>query len=92
MTDKDSEACRLTLDEAIKIATDLNEFVVTFDRIFSRIAFAEASSDLLVNYMSERNVRQRLATARSAVFDALERAIGQEASDRIAEEGYRHFD
>lgn len=92
MTDDDSEGCRLMLDEAIKVATDLNEFVVAFDRIFSRIAFGEASADLLVSFMSERNVRQRLAAARSAVFDALEQAIGQEAADRIAEEGYRHFD
>jgi hypothetical protein len=91
MNDGDGQHCLLTLDEAIKVGSDLNEFVVAFDQIFSRIAFSEASPDLLVSYMTERNVRRRLAEARSAVFDALERVIGQEASDRIGEEGYRHF-
>lgn len=92
MTEGGSKHCQLAVDEAIRVATDLNEFVVAFDQILSRIAFGEANSDLLTSYVSERNVRQRLASARSAMFDALERVIGQEASDRIAEEGYRHFD
>jgi hypothetical protein len=83
MTDGDGQRCLLTVDEAIKVA---------FDQILSRIAFGEASSDLLASYLSERNVRQRLASARSVIFDALERVIGQEVSDRIGEEGYRHFD
>ena len=92
MTGDGDAGCQLTLDEAKKVAGDLNEFVVAFDRIFSRIAFGEADSELLLSYMSERNFRQRLAEARSVVFDALERTIGEEAADRIAEEGYRHFD
>ena len=91
MTEGGSKHCQLAVDEAIQVAADLNEFVVAFDQIFSRIAFGDANSDLLTDYVSERNVRQRLASARSAIFDALERVIGQEASDRIAEEGYRHF-
>jgi hypothetical protein len=92
MTEGGSEHCQLTVDEAVQVASDLNEFVVAFDQILSRIAFGEASPDVLTSYLSERNVRQRLASARSTIFDALERVIGQEASDRIAEEGYRHFD
>ncbi|WP_155244308.1 hypothetical protein [Salinispora tropica] len=92
MTEGSSERCHLTVDEAIEVAADLNEFVVAFDQIFSRITFGGASSELLTSYMIERNVRQRLASARSSIFDALERVIGQEVSDRIAEQGYRHFD
>ncbi|MEV0325157.1 hypothetical protein AB0H63_01725 [Micromonospora echinospora] len=92
MTDSGGRRCSLTIDEATKVASDLNEFVVAFDQILSRIAFGEAGSDLLASYVFERNVRQRLASARSVIFDALEREIGQEASDRIAEEGYRHFE
>ena len=77
MTEGGSQHCQLAVDEAIKVASDLNEFVVAFDRIFSRIAFGEANSDLLTSYVLERNVRQRLASARSAIFDAIEEVIGQ---------------
>ncbi|GIJ33145.1 hypothetical protein [Micromonospora sediminimaris] len=76
MTEGGGKHCQLRVDEAIQIATDLNEFVVAFDQILSRIAFGEANSDLLTSYLSERNVRQRLASARSAIFDALEQVVG----------------
>lgn len=39
MTEGSSERCHLAVDEAIEVAADLNEFVVAFDQIFSRIAF-----------------------------------------------------
>ncbi|MEW2445876.1 hypothetical protein [Micromonospora marina] len=89
MTRGGGKYCELTVDEAIKVAADLNEFVVVFDQIISRVAFGGADADLLVSYVTKRDVRRRLASARSAIFGALERVIGQEASDRIAEEGYR---
>ena len=93
MTEGGIKQCQLTVDEAIQVATDLNEFVVALDQIFSRIAFGQANSDLLMSYISERNVPQRLASARSTTSSTLsEPVIGQEASDRIGEEGYRHFD
>ncbi|MEU4626867.1 hypothetical protein AB0G04_43690 [Actinoplanes sp. NPDC023801] len=92
MTDNQDATCQLALTDAIKVGSDLDEFVVAFDRIFSRIAFGEGGPDLLVTYMMERAVRERIAAARSVVFAAVERVIGEDAVERIAEEKYRHFE
>ncbi|MFK3979016.1 hypothetical protein ACI2K4_01425 [Micromonospora sp. NPDC050397] len=84
--------CRIGISDATDIATDLNEFVSTFDQIYSRIAFEGAGADLLLQYFNDRNVRSRLARARNIVFDALEAEVGQDAADEIGERGYRYFD
>ncbi|MEV4365972.1 hypothetical protein AB0J71_02805 [Nonomuraea sp. NPDC049637] len=78
----------LRLSEAIELFSDLNEFVVSLDRIRSRIAFADASPRILVDYMVDRELFQRLARARELVGDAVEAVIGDERLEEIAEEGY----
>ncbi|MEU1393890.1 MULTISPECIES: hypothetical protein [unclassified Nonomuraea] len=78
----------MRLSEAIELFSDLNEFVVSLDRIRSRIAFADASPRILVDYMVDRELFQRLARARELVGDAVEAVIGDERLEEIAEEGY----
>ncbi|MDI6103022.1 hypothetical protein QLQ12_30850 [Actinoplanes sp. NEAU-A12] len=88
----DSNPCVVSVDDMKKIATDLNEFVVCFDRIFSRLAFSDASPDILVNYMLDRDVRLRLAEARSVVWDSLREKISEEEADDLSESGYEYSD
>jgi hypothetical protein len=78
----------LPLQAGIRLAGDLNELVVSFDRIFSRMAFGTGGPELLVEYMNDRDMQARIAAARELVFDALEVVIGPKA----AENGYRHFE
>ncbi|WP_157752016.1 hypothetical protein [Actinoplanes derwentensis] len=87
----ESDDCTVSMRDMKRIAGDLNEFVVTFDQIFSRMAFGEAGPDLLVEYMLNRDVRARLAEARKVVFEVLERELGEEAADDIGESGFRYF-
>ncbi|MGW4876479.1 hypothetical protein ACWEPI_07945 [Streptomyces sp. NPDC004262] len=69
---------------------DLEEYVVSLDRVLSRIG-AGADPRLLLDYVVEYEIPSRLARAREFVGDSLERAIGAEALEKIAEqvEGYR---
>ncbi|YCK33569.1 hypothetical protein ACNF49_05575 [Actinomadura sp. ATCC 39365] len=78
----------LRLPDAIEHFSDLEEFVVSLDRIRSRIAFADASPQILVDYMVDRELFQRLARARGLVGDAVEAVIGAARLEEIAEEGY----
>ncbi|MEU5863734.1 MULTISPECIES: hypothetical protein [unclassified Nonomuraea] len=78
----------LRLPDAIELFSDLNEFVVSLDRIRSRIAFADASPQILVDYMVDRELFQRLAKWRGLLGDAVEAVIGDERLEEIAEEGY----
>jgi hypothetical protein len=86
------DPCLVPVDEMKKIACDLNEIVVCFDRIFSRLAFSGASPDILVNYMLDRDVRLRLAEARSVLWDSLRERISEEEADDLAESGFKYSD
>ncbi|MFC1430091.1 hypothetical protein ACEZDB_05390 [Streptacidiphilus sp. N1-3] len=82
----------IPLAEVIEAARDLNEYVVCFDRIFSRLATGDYSQEILADYLVDREVRQRIARLREQMFDALEASVGAEEAERIAEEAYFYED
>ncbi|MFJ6084398.1 hypothetical protein ACIQI8_23635 [Streptomyces sp. NPDC092369] len=69
---------------------DLEEYVVSLDRVLSRIGAGE-DPGILLAYVVDHGLPARLARAREFVGDSLEKAIGAEALEDIAEqvEGYR---
>ncbi|MDH6629142.1 hypothetical protein M2271_006978 [Streptomyces sp. LBL] len=69
---------------------DLEEYVVSLDRVLSRIGAGE-DPRILLEYVVEHGLPARLARAREFVGDSLEKVIGAEAVEEIAEqvEGYR---
>ncbi|WP_369233804.1 hypothetical protein AB5J56_18210 [Streptomyces sp. R21] len=69
---------------------DLEEYVVSLDRVLSRIGAGE-DPRILLEYVVEYGLPARLARARGFVGDSLEEIIGAAALEEIAEqvEGYR---
>lgn len=69
---------------------DLEEYVVSLDRVLSRIGAGE-DPRVLLEYVVEYGLPARLARARGFVGDALESVIGADALEAVAEqvEGYR---
>jgi hypothetical protein len=82
---------RLARDDLTRVFADLEEVVVSLDRILSRIG-AGAAPDILVRFVVERDLRVRLARDRTVVGDALAGVIGEEAVEEIAEAQYRYVD
>ncbi|WP_189944449.1 hypothetical protein [Streptomyces aurantiogriseus] len=64
---------------------DLEECVVSLDRVLSRIAAGE-DPRILLEYVVEYGLPTRLARAREFVGDSLEKVIGAEALEGIAEQ------
>jgi hypothetical protein len=81
----------LGLDVARSLYLDLEEYVVSLDRILSRIG-AGASPDILLGYVVDRRLFQRIAEARGAVGDALEAVVGESQMESMAEGAYRYSD
>ncbi|QIY69673.1 hypothetical protein HEP84_11370 [Streptomyces sp. RLB1-33] len=69
---------------------DLEEYVVSLDRVLSRIGAGE-DPRILLEYVVDYGLPARLARAREFVGDSLEKVIGAEALEEIADqvEGYR---
>lgn len=82
---------RFSEDDLVRLFGDLEEIVVSLDRILSRIG-AGAASDLLLRYVVERDLLSRLARDRALVGDALADIIGEQAVEEIAESQYRYVD
>lgn len=85
------EKLQIPLDDALLIFRDLEEYVVSFDRILSRIG-AGADPVTLIDYLADRDIPSRLARARGIMGELLEERIGAEAVDEIAENGYVYTD
>ncbi len=64
---------------------DLESYVVSLDRVLSRIG-AGADPGILVEYVVGHDLRVRLAWDRGFVSDSLEHVIGAEALEEIAEQ------
>jgi len=78
-------------DDLLAAFRDLEEYVVSLDRILSRIDFGGDPS-LLARYVSDRDVFRRLAKARARLTDLLEPVVGSDSLDRVAEEAYKYSD
>ncbi|MER5890525.1 hypothetical protein ABT160_42430 [Streptomyces sp. NPDC001941] len=86
------QTVKIPLNVAIDAARDLNEYVVSLDRIFSRLGTGEYDERILSDYVVDRRVLQRIAALRAHVFDALEEVVGAEKAEEIAEESYTYTD
>lgn len=82
---------RLSLVDALELFFDMNEFVISLDRISSRITWG-ADPQLLLDYIADRDVFQRLAKARGILGAAVESVIGEETLEEIAETVYCYPD
>ncbi|MFI6168527.1 hypothetical protein ACIBCN_17240 [Nocardia sp. NPDC051052] len=80
----------LPLADAIELFCDMEEFVKSLDRIRSRIAFGGADPQILVDYIVDREVFQRLAKARRRLIELVEPVIGAEQLEEIAEGVYAY--
>lgn len=88
MASDDSSCVHIPLDRAVTAARDLNELVVSLDRIMSRIASDTNDPVILAQYVADQRVIYRIAWVRSEIFDALEKVVGVRRADEIAEEGH----
>ncbi|MFG5717970.1 hypothetical protein [Streptomyces murinus] len=79
----------LGAEDALLLFRDLEEYVVSLDRILSRLATG-ADPAILADYPVDRRVAARPARARGTVGDALEAVIGAEALEDIAEGVFRY--
>jgi hypothetical protein len=82
---------RLSKGDLTTLFGDLEELVVSLDRLLSRIG-AGAEPEKLLRFVVERDLLRRLAQDRTVVGDALARIIGEEAVEEIAEAQYRYVD
>ncbi|MFF8974058.1 hypothetical protein [Streptomyces sp. NPDC014995] len=85
-----TQSIQVDLAGFTELFRDLEEYVVSLDRVLSRIGAGE-DPNILVEYVVEHSLPARLARAREFVGDSLENVIGAEALEKIAEqvEGYR---
>ncbi|GLY39104.1 hypothetical protein Amsp01_051280 [Amycolatopsis sp. NBRC 101858] len=62
--DSPGRELRLPLDEAVEVLCDLNEFVVSLDRIGSRQAGGAADDETMGRFVADWDLAGRLARAR----------------------------
>lgn len=85
----DNSEVSLPLADAIELFCEMEEFVVSFDRISSRITWG-ADEQILTDYIVDRKVFPRLAKVRGRLADLVETAIGAERLEEIAEGVYAY--
>ncbi|WP_418959536.1 hypothetical protein [Streptomyces tritici] len=74
---------RIPLDEAVAVLRDLNEFVVSLDRLGSRMASGAADEHTLGRFVVEWDVARRLSHARHVISTALDGQLSAEENARI---------
>ncbi|MFG3166028.1 hypothetical protein [Streptomyces sp. NPDC048200] len=85
-----SREVRLPLDDVLTVLRDLNEFVVSLDRIGSRQASGTADDSTVGGFVTEWDVARRLAHARRVIGVALDAQLSAEENaeiDALCEEG-----
>ena len=88
MSDHKAEL-KMRLDDAVQIFRDLEEYVVSLDRIISRIG-SGADPVIIVDYLADHRVLPRLAHARELLGDKLEAIVGEEQLEAIAESVFKY--
>lgn len=68
--DMSSREIRMPLDEVVAVLRDLNEFVVSLDRLGSRQASGTADEHTVGMFVADWDVARRLARARRVISDA----------------------
>ncbi|MEV0269693.1 hypothetical protein AB0H43_13005 [Hamadaea sp. NPDC050747] len=75
----------IPLTRAIEAARDLENIVISLDRIGSHIGSGTADAQTLDRFMTEWLVGPRLSRVRMDLWNAVAREIGEEAVEEIAE-------
>ncbi|WP_406278494.1 hypothetical protein OHT93_37260 [Streptomyces sp. NBC_00191] len=89
--DMSSREIRMPLGEAVAVLQDLNEFVVSLDRLGSRQASGTADDRTVGKFIADWNVARRLAHARGVIGAALDEQLsGEEIAelDALCDQGH----
>jgi hypothetical protein len=81
---------RIPLDEAVAVLQDLNEFVVSLDRLGSREASGTADDSTVGRFVADWDVARRLAHARRVISVALDEQLSEQdnaAIDALCDQG-----
>jgi hypothetical protein len=78
---------RIPLDQAIAVLLDLNEFVVSLDRLGSRQAAGTADASTVGEFVADWDVARRLAKARHVLPVALDEQLSDEENLAIEAAG-----
>lgn len=81
--DMSSREIHLPLDEVVAVLQDLNEFVVSLDRIGSRQASGAADERTVGEFVADWDVARRLARARRVISVALDEQLSEEDNAEI---------
>ncbi|WP_369246674.1 hypothetical protein [Streptomyces sp. R41] len=93
--DMSSREIRLPLDEAVAVLLDLNEFVVSLDRLGSRQGCGAADEYTVGKFIADWDVARRLARARGVISVALDQELSVEERleiDDLGEQGRFYTD
>ncbi|MEV7325929.1 hypothetical protein [Streptomyces sp. NPDC093970] len=85
-----SREIRMPLNEVVTVLQDLNEFVVSLDRLGSRQASGTADECTVGKFIADWDVARRLARARHVISVALDAQLGEEDNaeiDALCEQG-----
>jgi len=85
-----SREIRIPLDEAVTVLQDLNEFVVSLDRLGSRMASGTADEHTIGTFVLDWDVARRLSRARRFISVALDAQLSEEENaeiDALCDEG-----
>ncbi|MDX3570464.1 hypothetical protein [Streptomyces sp. ID05-47C] len=85
--DMSSREIRLPLDQAVAVLLDLNEFVVSLDRLGSRQAGGTADEHTVGKFIADWDVARRLAHARGVIGAAVDEELTLEEQLEIEDLG-----
>ncbi|MGW0754864.1 hypothetical protein [Streptomyces sp. NPDC002587] len=88
--DMTSREVRIPLDQAVAVVQDLNEFVVSLDRLRSRLGSGTADESTIGRFILDWDVTRRLAHARRVIDVALDAQLSEEENlklDSLCEQG-----
>ncbi|AOR31021.1 hypothetical protein BFF78_08180 [Streptomyces fodineus] len=81
--DMSSREIRMPLNEVVAVLQDLNEFVVSLDRLGSRQASGTADEYTVGKFIADWDVARRLAHARRVISVALAAQLSEEDNAEI---------
>ncbi|MGW5656793.1 hypothetical protein [Streptomyces humi] len=89
--DMSAREIRMPLSEVVAMLQDLNEFVVSLDRLGSRQASGTADEHTVGKFIADWDVARRLSRARHVISVALDGQLSEEDNaeiDALCEQGH----
>ena len=83
LMDMSSREIRMPLNEVVAVLQDLNEFVVSLDRLGSRKASGTADEHTVGKFIADWDVARRLSRARRVIGVALDAQLSEEDNAEI---------